>query len=240
MINSNEQNNADVECICCDLYNLCQLAGLGDADTQRLDSTLKRRQQIPKDHVLFDAGEKFRGIFAVKSGALKTTRELSNNSEQIIDFHIPGELVGMDAIDSPAYLHRVIASENSSICEMDLEAMKKMNGKYNDFQSSLIQALTRKVRLDQYQALLISTKTAEQRLAVFLTALSSRFQLHGLPANQFRLPVSRKNIANYLGMAAETVARTFKTFEKKGLIVNNNRNITLIKPEELITLASLN
>ena len=239
-MSNKKQHKPEVECISCGLYNLCQLAGLDDVDTSTLDTVVSRKKKISKDQILFDAGEEFRGIFAVKSGTFKTVIPLTGDRAQIVDFHIPGELIGLDAINAETYLHRVVAAENSSICEMDLEVLKKLEGKFTDFQASLILALARKVRLDQHQALLISAKSAEQRLAVFLTGLSSRLQMHGLPTNQFRLPVSRKEIANYLGMATETVIRTFKAFEQKGLIETQARNIKLIKNKELIKLASLN
>ena len=239
-MSNKKQHKLEVECASCGLYNLCQLAGLDDVDTNVLDTVVNRRKQISKDQILFDAGEAFRGIFAVKSGAFKTVSPLSDDTTQILDFHIAGELIGLDAINAQTYLHRVVASENSSICEMDLEVLKKLEDKFIDFQASLIQALGRKVRLDQYQALLISAKSAEQRLAVFLTGLSSRLQMHGLPADQFRLPIARKDIANYLGMAAETVIRTFKVLEQKGLIETQARNIKIIKNKELKKLASLN
>ena len=240
MTHNREDDKTEVECASCGLYNLCQLAGLGDTNTQVLDSVVNRRKQISKNQVLFDANDKFRGIFAVKSGAFKTIMHSNDETAQILDFHIPGELIGLDALNAKNYLHRVIASENSSICEMDLDALVKLDDKFIDFQSSLILALAKKVRLDQYQALLISAKTAEQRLAIFLTGLATRFQQHGLAARQFKLPISRKDIANYLGMAAETVARTFKAIEEKGLIESHARNVKLVKIEELTKLAGSN
>ncbi|MCW8853442.1 MAG: helix-turn-helix domain-containing protein [Gammaproteobacteria bacterium] len=240
MTNNKEHDKAEVECPSCGLYNLCQLAGLGDANTQVLDSVVNRRKKISKNQILFDANEKFRGIFAVKSGAFKTITHSTDETAQILDFNIPGELIGLDALNAETYLHRVIASENSSICEMDLEVLKKLDDKFIDFQSSLILALANKVRLEQHQSLLISAKSAEHRLAIFLIGLSSRFQQHGLPATQFKLPISRKDIANYLGMAAETVARTFKAIEDKGLIESHARNVKLVKIEELSKLAGTN
>ena len=237
MTHYKKHDKTEVECASCGLYNLCQLAGLGDTNTQILDSVVNRRKQLSKNQILFDTNEKFRGIFAVKSGAFKTITHSSNETAQILDFHIPGELIGLDALNAKNYLHRVIASEDSSICEMDLDALIKLDDKFIDFQSSLILALANKVRLDQHQALLISAKTAEQRLAIFLTGLSSRFQQHGLPANQFKLPIPRKDIANYLGLAAETIVRTFRAIEEKGLIESHARDIRLIKLEELTKLA---
>jgi len=231
--------NTEVECSHCGLYTLCQLAGLDSINTDVLDSVVNRRQQISSGQVPFDAGEKFRGDFAVKTGMFKTVTYFNDDRESIIDFYLPGELIGLDALDSNTYLHKVVAMENSSICEMDLDTMKNLDDKFVDFQAGLIQALGRKVRMDQYQAILISAQSAEQRLAVFLIGISSRFQAHGLPAEEFRLSILRKDIANYLGLALETISRMFKAFEQQGLLEARGRLIQLTQYEELKKLARL-
>lgn len=238
-MSKNRQHKTEVECISCGLYHLCQLAGLDDDDHQQLDSVVERRKKIAKDHILFDAGESFRGIFAVKSGAFKMVMPLTNDKLRILDFYIPGELIGLEAINRQHYQYQVVASENSSVCEMDLNAIQQLKNKFTDFQTSMILALTNKVRLDQQQTLLITAKTAEQRLAIFLSSLTQRLQMHGLPASQFQLPIIRKDIANYLGMATETIIRVFKVFETQGLIETRGRNIKIIKLDELNRLAAL-
>ncbi len=231
--------NKEVECNNCGMYNLCQLAGLDDINTDVLDSVVNRKKQIPNGSILFDAGEKFRGVFAVKSGMFKTVTYFDDDREQIIDFYLPGELIGLDAVNSDTYSYKVVAMEKSSICEMDLEAIKNLDDKFVDFQAGLIHALGRKVRMDQYQAILISAQSAEQRLAVFLIGLSSRFQAHGLPAEEFRLSILRKDIANYLGLALETISRMFKAFEQQGLIETCGRRVQLTQYDELKKLARL-
>jgi CRP/FNR family transcriptional regulator, anaerobic regulatory protein len=230
--------NTEVECSNCSMHNLCQLAGLDSVNPDVLDSIVNRKKELANGEVLFDVGDKFKGVFAVKRGMFKTVTYFEDR-EQIIDFYLPGELIGLDAINSSTYLHKVVAMEGSSICEMDLEAMKKLDDKFVDFQASIIQALGRKVRMDQYLAVLISAQSAEQRLAVFLIGLSSRFQAHGLPSEEFRLSILRKDIANYLGLALETISRMFKAFEQQGLISTRGRRVELVKLEELRKLARI-
>lgn len=238
-MSNNKPQKIEVDCVSCGLYHLCQLAGLDKEDYQQLDRVVERRKQVAKDQLLYDAGESFRGIFAVKSGAFKTLMPLSDGTVQVIDFFIPGELIGLEAINRDNYQYQVVASENSSVCEMDLHVIQQLENKFTDFQASLIQALSNKVRLDQQQTLLITAKNAEQRLAIFLRSLSQRYQMHGLPDDQFKLPIIRKDIANYLGIAAETVIRIFKTFETQGLISTQGRNIKILKLSELNKLAGL-
>ena len=67
--------------------------------------------------------------------------------------------------------------------------------------------MSREIRDDQQMMLLLSKKTADERIATFLINLSARFSARGFSANQFRLPMSRNEIGNYLGLAVETVSR---------------------------------
>lgn len=231
--------HTEVKCNNCGMHSLCQLAGLDDADKNIIDKVINRKQEISTGKVLFEAGEEFKGIYAVKSGMFKTITYFNDGKEQIIDFYLPGELIGLDAINEKAYLYKVIAMQDSSVCEMDFDAMGKLDEKFVSFQASLIQALSRKVRLDQYQSLLTSAQNADQRLAVFLLGISMRFKAHGLPDNEFRLSILRKDIANYLGLALETVSRIFKKFETKGLISTRGKRVQLLDVDALNKLACI-
>ncbi|MCW9012237.1 MAG: cyclic nucleotide-binding domain-containing protein [Gammaproteobacteria bacterium] len=227
----------EVDCDNCGLYRLCQIAGL-DADESALDSVVERRKKIANADYLYRAGDRFSGVFAVKSGIFKSISYFDDGREQIIDFHLPGELIGLEAIDEGIYLQSVIALENSSVCDMDFAEMEKLEHKFIAFQGSVIHALSRKVRLDQYQSLLIGAQSAEQRLAIFLISIFSRLRAHDMQAHSFRMPM-RKDIANYLGLALETVGRVLKRFEESKLIESKGRHLKICNYSEIQQRAGL-
>ena len=74
----------------------------------------------------------------------------------------------------------------------------------------------------------IGKRPVEERLAMFLIGLSQRFGARGLSDLRFQLSMSRHDIANYLGMAPETISRQFKRMQDQNLISINNRDITII------------
>ena len=78
--------------------------------------------------------------------------------------------------------------------------------------------MSREIRDDQQMMLLLSKKTADERIATFLVNLSARFRARGFSANQFRLAMSRNEIGNHLGLAVETVSRVFTRFQPNGLL----------------------
>ena len=81
-----------------------------------------------------------------------------------------------------------------------------------------MRVMSREIRDDQQMMLLLSKKTADERIATFLVNLSARFRARGYSANQFRLSMSRNEIGNYLGLAVETVSRVFTRFQQNELI----------------------
>jgi CRP/FNR family transcriptional regulator len=75
--------------------------------------------------------------------------------------------------------------------------------------------------------LLLARRTAEERIASFLLSISLRFSQRGFSGIVFRLSMSRHEIANYLGLAAETVSRIFRRFKEYGIALSNGRMITI-------------
>jgi len=84
----------------------------------------------------------------------------------------------------------------------------------------------------------IGKRPVEERLAMFLIGLSQRYGARGLSDLRFQLSMSRHDIANYLGMAPETISRQFKKMQDQGLILINNREITIIDLTKLRATSS--
>jgi CRP/FNR family transcriptional regulator len=80
--------------------------------------------------------------------------------------------------------------------------------------------------------------SSEQRLASFLLMLSSRFQRQGLSATELNLPLTRQEIANYLGLTLETVSRLFSRFKHNNILRVEGKQITIMTLRELQKLAA--
>ncbi len=228
----------EVACGNCGLLGLCEVAGLG-SDEALLDRIVSRRERIGKGQRLFSPGERFQHIFAVKSGSFRSYAARDDGTEQVVGFHFPGELIGLEAIDSGRYTYAAEALEGSSVCRMSLADLNLLGEKRPTFQEELIRSMSRRILHDQWMSMLMGTHSAEQRLAAFLVSVATRLDEHGLPSKEFRLPMSRNEIANYLGLAVETVSRTFKQFEARGLLVVSGRFTRLFKLDVLSELASV-
>ncbi|WP_462378827.1 fumarate/nitrate reduction transcriptional regulator Fnr [Pseudomonas sp. Marseille-QA0892] len=233
----NARSSHQAHCKDCSLAPLCLPLSLDMKDMDALDDIVKRGRPLKKNELLFRQGDTFGSVFAVRSGALKTFSVTDAGEEQITGFHLPSELVGLSGMDGESYPVSAQALETTSICEIPFERLDELALQLPQLRRQLMRVMSREIRDDQQMMLLLSKKTADERIATFLVNLSARFQARGFSANQFRLSMSRNEIGNYLGLAVETVSRVFTRFQQTGLIAAEGKEIEIIDPIQLCALA---
>jgi CRP/FNR family transcriptional regulator len=227
-------------CKDCSLASLCLPLSLNLEDMDALDDIVKRGRPLKKGEFLFRQSDAFNSVFAVRSGALKTFSLSDGGDEQITGFHLPSELVGLSGMDSESYPVSAVALETTSVCEIPFERLDELSVQLPQLRRQLMRIMSREIRDDQQMMLLLSKKTADERIATFLVNLSARFRARGFSANQFRLAMSRNEIGNYLGLAVETVSRVFTRFQQNQLLEAEGKEVHIIDPIELCALAGGN
>ena len=227
-------------CKDCSLASLCLPLSLDLKDMDALDDIVKRGRPLKKGEFLFRQGDTFNSVFAVRSGALKTFSLSDAGEEQITGFHLPSELVGLSGMDTELYPVSAQALETTSVCEIPFERLDELSVSLPQLRRQLMRVMSREIRDDQQMMLLLSKKTADERIATFLVNLSARFSARGFSANQFRLAMSRNEIGNHLGLAVETVSRVFTRFQQSNLIEAEGKEVHILDPIELCALAGGN
>ncbi len=216
-----------VACTDCALYELCLPPGLGDADLERLDHIIRRRKPVKRGVHLFNVGDPFRMIYALRSGSVKTYTVVGDGREQITGFYLPGELLGLDAISSGIHPCGAKTLETTSVCEIPFNRLQQLSENIPGLQKQLYRIMSKEISQEQSMLMLLGKRTVEERLAAFLLSLSTRFYERGFSSSEFNLSMSRHEIGNYLGMAVETVSRTFTRFQEEGLIEAERKRIRL-------------
>ena len=227
-------------CKDCSLASLCLPLSLNMEDMDALDDIVKRGRPLKKGEFLFRQGDSFGSVFAVRSGALKTFSLSDGGEEQITGFPLPSELVGLSGVDGERYPVSAQALETTSACEIPFERLDDLALQLPQLRRQLMRIMSREIRDDQQMMLLLSKKTADERIATFLVNLSARFRARGFSANQFRLAMSRNEIGNYLGLAVETVSRVFTRFQQNKLLEAEGKEVHILDPIELCALAGGN
>jgi CRP/FNR family transcriptional regulator len=212
--------------------------GLDETAILRLDEVTGRRRRVARDERLYQMGESFRNLFAIRFGHFKTYQVNAAGEQQITGFQMAGELLGMDAISGSRHHCDAVALEDSEVCEIpfvDLEEMfSQVPSLLHHFHCIMSQEITR----EQNVMLLLGNMRAEQRFAVFLINLSARYAARGYSPTSFQLRMSREDIGNYLGLTIESVSRLLSRFKKQGLIAVDKREVTLLQPALLKAMAA--
>ncbi len=217
-------------CGTCSLSELCLPMGLPHDDMRRLEALIGPRGPIGEGEHLFRIGDPLRALFAVRGGFFKTYLIEATGREQVLGFHLPGELIGLDAIWPQKHQCNAVALSIATVCELPYGAITDLSQQLPGLQRSMLRLLSKELALSHSLA---GDFTAEERVAGFLVSLSSRLKVRGLSETQLTLAMSRRDLANYLRLATETVSRVFSRFEQEGLIAVDRREVTLRDPERL-------
>jgi CRP/FNR family transcriptional regulator, anaerobic regulatory protein len=153
----------------------------------------------------------------------------------VLGFHLPGEVIGLNAIDGEHYPCNAVALDTVMLCRFSFPKMAMLAARLPGLQQQLFRLLSRDIGR---AALLAGDWTADQRMAAFLVGLSERLAARGFSPHRFQLTMSRTDIANYLRLAPETVSRVLKRFQTDGLLRVERRELELVQPEQLAELAA--
>ena len=230
----------EVTCSSCNLRELCLPAGLCAEDLERVENVVYARKRVKRGERLFNAGDAFNSVYAIRTGFFKTSLLDGEGREQVTGFFMGGELLGMDGIGSGAYSGTAIALEDSEVCILPYALMEEMALEIPALQRHLHAVLAREIVRDHGVMLLLGSMCAEERLATFLTNLSKRFVRRGYSPSEFHLRMTREEIGSYLGLKLETVSRLFSQFQKDGLIEVEQKHVRILDSDGLQRVLKLN
>lgn len=225
-----------VACRDCTLSTLCLPMGLRPEDVDRLDAIVKRNRPLQRGDHLFRAGDTFRHLYVVKTGAVKTFTQSNEGDEQVVGFHLPGEVLGLDAIQDGQHCCGARALETTAICELPFDRLEDLSSNIPSLQHQMFRLLSKEIGHDAEMMALLGRSTAEERVASFLISLSERFKRRGFSATDFFLSMSRQEIGSYLGLALETVSRLFTRFQEDGILKVERKHVQILELDRLRTM----
>ena len=227
-----------VSCSDCSLNPICLPLAVSGSELVQLDDIIRRGQPLKKGSHLFNAGEPFSSVYAVRSGSVKTYSTTEDGEEQVTGFYLAGEILGMDGINTNHHNNSAKTLESSSVCEIPFDQLETLSTKIPSLQRHFFQLMSKEIQSDQQLMVLLSKKPADERIASFLLNLGARYENRGLSGQQFRLTMSRSDIGNYLGLAVETVSRTFTRFQQQAYIKADGKEIKILSQDKFCELAS--
>ena len=225
-------------CSNCNLRELCLPVGLSAQDLDRLDSLVMVRRMVRRGESLFRRGDAFASIYAVRSGFFKTTVSTEDGRDQVTGFQMTGELLGLDGIGDAAHNCDAVALEDSQVCVIPYGRLEELAQQFAGLQRQFHRVMSREIVRDHGVMLLLSSMTAEERLAAFLLNLSRRLEARGFSASSFVMRMTRAEIGAYLGLKLETVSRAFSKLHDEGVLEVRQREVRIVDPAALRRLVA--
>lgn len=187
-------------------------------EPEQLDEVMKTTQSVSyeKNEVIYHAGDKSDSLYIINKGSVRIYRLSESGKEQLVRILNVGDFIGELALFSET-IHESYAEAlvQTDICFIKRTDLQSLLLKYPSIALKVLSEFSHRLEESEKQTTRFSTENVETRLALFLAEQVAEEE----SGNRiFTLPMSKKNIASYLGSTPETISRKFNELEERGYI----------------------
>jgi len=207
--------------------------GFNADEMKKLDEVVEKRRRVKQGELLFNSGDVFTSLYAIRTGFFKTCVTSEDGREQVTGFQMAGEIIGMDGIVSDYHNCNAVALEDAEVCVMPFSDVEQLSRELPGLQRHVHKIMSREIVRENSVMMLLGNMRAEERLAAFLLNLVQRLHARGLSQSELVLRMTREEIGSYLGLKLETVSRAFSKFSEDGIIEVKQRYVKIVAPEAL-------
>src|SRR5690625_5098453 len=186
-----------------------------------------------KGEIMYHAGDPSDSLYIVNKGQIKIYRLSESGKEQLVRILNPGDFTGELALFQQS-VHEAYAEAmvNSQICMIKRDDLQSLLLKYPTISLKILTEFSNRLETSERQTTRFATEKVETRIALFLAELMDG---KGTEGSAVTLPMSKKDLASYLGTTPETLSRRLTDFESEGLIKQKGqRKITIIDLDGLL------
>jgi len=209
----------------------------GDQELTTLGAPVQERP-LARGAVLFRTGAPCRAVYRLETGSILSHIDLPSGDSQLVAYHLPGELIGIDLPDA-GELHSAttIALESCTVGAVASTSWRDLFVSNPEFASRQMQCLREQARNHRAHVMILGRPHALQRVGMFLVELSRRWTLAGGNGHRLPLSIPHRDIANLLGLAPETVCRVLTSLRLARVVATDRRSIGLLDVERLGAIA---
>ena len=224
---------SNCHCEGCCVSTLCLPGGLGEGDLRPLASLALVTRKFAAGEMIYADGDPFRFVYAIRTGTCKTTLVRADGREQVAGFHLAGDFMGLEGLGEGVHATSATALEDTQLCLIPYQRLAAATASFPNAKDLMAHVMSREIVRDHSLLMLLALTEAPERLAAFLLNLSQRYAARGWSSREFRLRMSRGDIASFLGVKLETISRTFSLFQRRGFIEKRGRDIRITDLEGL-------
>lgn len=197
------------------------------------DDRLFRRRRLNAEQSLFRMGQPFDGLYVVRMGALKSIVTHDDGNEHVLSFAMRGDLLGTEGISQQHFCSEAVALTDCEVIRLPATSLFSPARHDDALEHLTYWAISREIAKEQTSYTLTQAVRSDVRVAHFLAYESECFAAMGYSPRRFTLPMTRRDIGNYLSITLETVSRALSNLHHLGIIDVLNREITILSPEAL-------
>jgi len=227
-----------VACSNCNLRELCMPIGLTQEELDQIDDMVAARRKVKRGTTLFQKGEKFGNLYAIRTGFFKTRVTSQDGRDQVTGFQMAGEVIGLDGIVNDHHTCDAVALEDAEVCVMPFDCIEELSRVVTSLQRHVHKIMSREIVREHGVMLLLGSMRAEERLATFLLNLVQRLHARGFSQSELILRMTREEIGSFLGLKLETVSRTFSRFADEGIVEVKQRHVRILNTDALKDLVN--
>ena len=161
-------------------------------------------------------GDPIDGWFRIASGTVRLSKSTPDGRRQVIDFLIVGESFGISS--ERCYGYSVEAIARTTLVRYSRAKLEAAIEAHPELARRLFGMACAELQRARQHLLLLGRKSADEKIASFLLTLAVRLGVRGARLDVVQLPMSRQDMADYLGLTIETVSRTLTRLRRDGLI----------------------
>lgn len=215
-------------CDLCDTRQLCEDLWSDQAVMNGVGDVIQPKGPYAAGERIYRIEDQSKSLFIIKEGAVKVEKVLSDGNCHISGFYFPGDLIGLESVDDEKYRYDAITLEQTSVCELPLDRLYEHDESLVSFQQTIMSLLGKRVRQADDMLTHARYLNAEQRLLLFFEMLCTRYFVQIIDSkHKLRLPMSKGDIASYLGMRPESVSRALRKLQNLGIIENHLKTIEI-------------
>jgi CRP/FNR family transcriptional regulator len=216
-----------IKCTNCAFTEWALPARLTSAEAGPFDEQIVHCRIVKRGNYVHRSGDLHTSLNIVNSGFLKTFMTNRNGQCQITHFHMRGDLIGLDALGDAIHQCDTIALADACLCAIDYSCFEQLMHDIPALQRRFHQKVGAEIAHYNNAMASIGATSADERIAEFLLELSARFAAIGCSKLEFRLPMRRLEIGEYLGLRLETVSRVLARLHEIDAIAIDGRAIRI-------------
>lgn len=229
----------NVNCNNCGLQKICFPTGLTKSEVDRLDNIVERKLPLKKNQHLFEAGDPFTSLYAIRAGVIKLYSFTDTGEEVIHGFYLPGDVLGIDAVATKHHQMNALALDTTSICNLPYKDLVNLSSEIPFLNQQVLTVMSKEVNDGRMHSELLIKRNADQRVAQFVWNMAERFRGRGYSGNEFRLSILHRDVAIYLGLTPETVSRILARFNSEGIVTWKKKEVIVHNTPALMEIAGV-